>query len=203
MKKIFLLLMACLGMLSSVYALDVKTVTTTTEYKITSRDSGYLIGMQTPVNRIVKFIVPFERTNVFSVGAEIFGTTLSSGTIEISGEDGVTILQSDDAYRTKNMGSVFKLTRISRNFWILEGDLYSLQVDAYAGDSITLKANVDAGATGPLRFVWYRNNVVIAGQTRSTLQLTNVTSATAGSYRVDASNNAGLVKSETTTVLVR
>lgn len=203
MKKTFLLLAMCLGLFSSAYALDVKTVSTTTEYKITSRDSGYLIALQTPVNRIVKFIVPFERINVFSVGAEIVGTTLSSGTIEISGEDGVTILQADEAFRTKNMGSVFKLTRLSRNFWILEGDLYSLQVDAYAGDNITLKANVDAGATGPLRFVWYRNNVVISGQTRSSLQLTNVTSATAGNYRVDASNNAGLVKSETTTVVVR
>jgi hypothetical protein len=203
MKKALLLLAICFGLFSSAYALDVKTISITTEYKITSRDSGYLIGLQTPVNKVVKFIVPFERINVFSVGAEIIGTTLSSGTVEVVAEDGVTILQPDEAYRTKNMGSVFKLTRLSRNFWILEGDLYSLEVNAYVGDNITLKANVDAAATGPLRFVWYRNNVVLAGQTRSSLQLTNVTSANAGSYRVDASNNAGLVKSETTTVVVR
>ena len=142
MKKIFLLLTFLTVALTS-YALDVKTVSTNTEYKITNRDSGYLIAMQTPNNSTVRFVVPFERTNVFGTGTEIYGTALSDGTINIVGENGVVILQSDDAFRTRKMGSQWKLTRISRNFWLLEGDLYSLQADAYVGDDITIKANVD------------------------------------------------------------
>jgi hypothetical protein len=202
MKKIFLLLTFLTVALTS-YALDVKTISTNTEYKITNRDSGYLIAMQTPNNSTVRFVVPFERTNVFGTGTEIYGTALSDGTINIVGENGVVILQSDDAFRTRKMGSQWKLTRISRNFWLLEGDLYSLQADAYVGDDITIKANVDAAATGPLRFVWYKNNVVLAGKTNASLKLANITTADSGNYKVEARNTAGLVKSETTSLVVR
>jgi hypothetical protein len=202
MKKIFLLLTFLTVALTS-YALDVKTISTSTEYKITNRDSGYLIAMQTPNKSTVKFVVPFERTNVFGTGTEIYGTALSDGTINIVGENGVVILQSDDAFRTRKMGSQWKLTRISRNFWLLEGDLYSLQADAYVGDDITIKANVDAAATGPLRFVWYKNNVVLAGKTNASLKLANITTADSGNYKVEARNTAGLVKSETTSLIVR
>lgn len=204
MKKIFLLLTFLAVALTS-YALDVKTISTSTEYKITNRDSGYLIAMQTPNNSTVRFVVPFERTTStsFGTGTEIYGTALSDGTINIVGENGVTILQSDDAFRTRKMGSQWKLTRISRNFWLLEGDLYSLQADAYVGDDITIKANVDAAATGPLRFVWYKNNVVLAGKTNASLKLANITTADSGNYRVEARNTAGLVKSETTSLVVR
>ena len=202
MKKIFLLLTFLTVALTS-YALDVKTISTSTEYKITNRDSGYLIAMQTPNKSTVRFVVPFERTNVFGTGTEIYGTALSDGTINIVGENGVTILQSDDAFRTRKMGSQWKLTRISRNFWLLEGDLYSLQADAYVGDDITIKANVDAAATGPLRFVWYKNNVVLAGKTNASLKLANITTADSGNYKVEARNTAGLVKSETTSLVVR
>jgi hypothetical protein len=202
MKKIFLLLTFLTVALTS-YALDVKTISTSTEYKITNRDSGYLIAMQTPNNSTVRFVVPFERTNVFGTGTEIYGTALSDGTINIVGENGVIILQSDDAFRTRKMGSQWKLTRISRNFWLLEGDLYSLQADAYVGDDITIKANVDAAATGPLRFTWYKNNVVLAGKTNASLKLANITTADSGNYRVEARNTAGLVKSETTSLVVR
>ena len=202
MKKIFLLLTFLTVALTS-YALDVKTISTSTEYKITNRDSGYLIAMQTPNNSTVRFVVPFERTNVFGTGTEIYGTALSDGTINIVGENGVIILQSDDAFRTRKMGSQWKLTRISRNFWLLEGDLYSLQADAYVGDDITIKANVDAAATGPLRFTWYKNNVVLAGKTNASLKLANITTADSGNYKVEARNTAGLVKSETTSLIVR
>lgn len=202
MKKLLLLLVFLVSVAIS-YALDVKTISTSTEYKITNRDSGYLIAIQTPNNSTVRFVVPFERTNVFGTGTEIFGTALSDGTINIVGENGVIILQSDDAFRTRKMGSQWKLTRISRNFWLLEGDLYSLQADAYVGDDITIKANVDAAATGPLRFVWYKNNVLLTGRTNASLKLTNITTADAGNYRVEARNTAGLVKSETTSLIVR
>jgi len=202
MKKIFLLLTFLTVALTS-YALDVKTVSTNTEYKIVNRDAGYLIAMQTPNNSTVRFVVPFERTNVFGTGTEIYGTALSDGTINIVGENGVTILQSDDAFRTRKMGSQWKLTRISRNFWLLEGDLYSLQADAYVGDDITIRANVDAAATGPLRFTWYKNNVLLTGRTTASLKLTGITTADAGNYRVEARNTAGLVKSETTSLIVR
>ena len=205
MKKLFLLLTFLTVVLTSYASWDVKTVNTSTEYRLTPRDAGYLIAMQTPKNSLVRFVVPFERntSTTFGTGVEIFGTALSDGTINIVGDDGVTILQSDDAFRTRKMGSQWKLTRISRNFWLLEGDLYSLQVDAYVGEDITIRANVDAAATGPLRFTWYKNNVVLAGKTTASLKLAGITTADSGNYRVEARNTAGLVKSETTSLIVR
>ena len=205
MKKLFLLLTFLTVALTSYASLDVKTVSTSTEYRLTNRDSGYLIAMQTPKNSLVRFVVPFERTTStsFGTGTEIYGTALSDGKINIVGDDGVTILQSDDAFRTRKMGSQWKLTRISRNFWLLEGDLYSLQVDAYVGEDITIRANVDAAATGPLRFTWCKNNVLLTGKTTASLKLTNITTADAGNYKVEARNTAGLVKSETTSLVVR
>jgi hypothetical protein len=203
MKKLFLLFLV--SVVTSYAGLNIKTVTTSTEYRLTTKDSGYLIAMQTPKNSFVRFVVPFERTTgaSFGTGTEIYGTSLSDSIINIVGDDGVTILQPDDAFRTRKMGSQWKLTKISRNFWLLEGDLYSLQVDAYVGDDITMRANVDSAATGPLRFVWYKNNAVLVGKTNASLKLTDITISDSGSYKVEARNAAGVVKSEITSLLVR
>lgn len=205
MKKLFLLLLFLASVVTSYGGLDVKTVTTSTEYRLTTKDAGYMIAMQTPKNSLVRFVVPFEKTasTTFGTGSEIYGTALSDGTINIVGDSGVTILQSDEAFRTRKMGSQWKLTKISRNFWLLEGDLYSLQVDAYIGDDITIRANVDSSATEPLRFVWYKNNIVLAGKTNASLKLTNITTSDSGNYKVEVRNAAGLAKSETTSLLVR
>jgi hypothetical protein len=204
MKKLFALLTVLSLFVSSAFSIDVKNLNVQTEYKLTRSDSGYLLAINSPTNRIVKIVVPFERTTVFSTGAEISGLAMTDGTIQISSENNdVIILQPDSAYRTRKMGSTFKLTRVSRNFWVLDGDLYSLEVDAYVGEELTIRANVDPNATGPLRFVWYKNNVVLPGKTTSTLKFPSVTTSDSGNYRVDASNSAGLVKSETTNLLVR
>lgn len=204
MRKLLALLTIFSVLFSVAFAIDIKNINVQTEYKLTSRDKDYLLAINSPVNRTVKIVVPFERTNVFSAGTEVSGFAMTDGTIEISAENkDVIILQPDNAYRTRKMGSAWKLTRISRNFWILGGDLYSLEVDAYVGEEITIRANVDPAATGPLRFTWYKNNVVLPGKTQSTFKLSSVTTADSGNYRVDASNTAGLVKSETTSLIVR
>jgi hypothetical protein len=54
-----------------------------------------------------------------------------------------------------------------------------------------------------LRFTWYKNNVVLAGKTNASLKLANITTADSGNYKVEARNTAGLVKSETTSLVVR
>ena len=204
MKKLLILLTLFLLFASAVFGIDIRNLNVQTEYKLTRSDNGYLLAINSPVNRIVKVVVPFERTSAFSTGTEISGLAMTDGTIQISSENNdVIILQPDNAYRTRKIGSTFRLTRVSRNFWILDGDLYSLEVDAYVGEEITIKANVDPAATGPLRFIWYKNNVVLPGKTQSTLKLPSVTTADSGNYRVDASNTAGIIKSETTNLLVR
>lgn len=204
MKKLITLLTILSLMASVAFGIDIKNINVQTEYRLTRTDSGYLLAINSPSSRVVKIVVPFERTTLFNTGTEISGFAMTDGTIEISAENkDVIVLQPDNAYRTRMMGSAWKLTRVSRNFWILDGDLYSLVVDAYVGEDITIKANVDPSATGPLRFIWYKNNVVLSGKTQSTLKLPSVTTADSGNYRVDALNTAGLVKSETTSLLVR
>ena len=203
--RILITLFLILSLVSTTaFGIDIRNINVQTEYKLTRSDNGYLLAINSPSNRVVKIVVPFERTSAFSSGTEISGFAMTDGTIEISAENkDVIVLQPDNAYRTRMMGSAWKLTRVSRNFWILDGDLYSLVVDAYVGEEITIKANVDPAATGPLRFVWYKNNVVLPGKTQSTLKFSSVATTDSGNYRVDAFNTAGLVKSETTSLLVR
>lgn len=55
--------------------------------------------------------------------------------------------------------------------------------------------NFNVGATGASSFQWFFNNNAIAGATGSTLALSNVSSASAGDYRVVISNSAGTTSS--------
>lgn len=205
MKKLLAFLTLFSLLVSSAFSIDIRNLNVQTEYRLSSRDKDFMLAVTSPVNRVVRIVVPAESSTVtFSSGTEIYGLAMTDGTMQIASENSnVTVLQPDSAYRTRKQGSTWKLTRISRNFWILSGDLYSLEVDAYVGEELTIRANVDAGATGPLRFTWYKNNVVLPGRTQSTLKFTSVTTADSGNYRVDAFNTAGLVKSETTSLLVR
>lgn len=206
MKKLITFITILSLIASAAFGVTVKNVNVQTEYRLSRSDDDYLLAITSPVNRIVRIIVPAERTSstLMPTNAVISGVALTDGTLHIVPEnDTVTVLQSDNAYRTRNQGSTWTLKRIGRGVWVLDGDLYSLEVDAYVGEEITIRANVDPGATGPLRFVWYKNNVVLPGKTQSTLKFPSVTIADSGNYRVDAFNTAGLVKSETTSLLVR
>ncbi len=62
-----------------------------------------------------------------------------------------------------------------------------------AGGSITL--SVSANGTSPLSYQWRKDGAAIGGATNATLPLSNVQSATAGSYTVVLSNSAGSVTS--------
>lgn len=205
MKKILALTIMSL-IVSTVFGTTVKNLNIQTEYKLSRSDDDYLLAITSPANRVVRIVVPSERLSsaLMPTNAVISGVALSNGTLHIVPEnDSVVVLQADNAFRTRNQGSTWILKRIGRGFWVLDGDLYSLEVDAYVGEDITIKANVDPGATGPLRFIWYKNNVVLSGKTQSTLKLPSVTTVDSGNYRVDALNTAGTVKSETTNLLVR
>lgn len=54
---------------------------------------------------------------------------------------------------------------------------------------------VGATGTGPLTYQWYKDGVVLAGQTSATLTLLNVQAADAGSYRVIVTGASGSVMS--------
>lgn len=58
-----------------------------------------------------------------------------------------------------------------------------------AGSSVTFTAQA-TGST-PLSYQWYREATALAGETRATLTLNNVTAAQAGSYAVTVSNTLG------------
>jgi len=187
------------------YGTTLKNITVTTEYKIGPRDNDALLLVQNPSNRLVKIVVPIEgRSDLFSNGTKIEGVSLGDGIVCIYPETtSVTILNPDEAYRTRKAGSKWTLTRLNKNFWLLEGDLYSLEIDAYIGDDITIRANIDSKATGPFKFVWYKNGKILPSQTQASLKLTDIKISDSGDYRVEVSNSLGLVKSEVTSLLVR
>jgi hypothetical protein len=188
------------------HGVTLKNITVESEYKLGSKDKDALLLIQNSNTKIVKIIVPVESTkfDLFSSGTQIDGVSLTDGIVWIYPEtSGVTILNSDEAYRTRKAGSKWTLIRLNKNFWLLEGDLYSLEIDSYIGDDVTIRANIDSKATGPFKFVWYKNGSLLNGQTQASLKLLNIKNTDAGNYRVEVSNSAGLIKSETTSLLLR
>ena len=101
------------------------------------------------------------------------------------------------------MGSQWTLTKVKNNFWLLEGDLYSVELDAYVGDDIVIKAKVDPSASPPLTFIWYKNGIPLFGKTQASLKIENAKLSDSGNYKVDAKNNKGYSSSEITSLLVR
>jgi hypothetical protein len=187
-------------------SISVKSISISSDYKVLVADAETMLAFTTPSTSTINVVVPYEYSNkeTFPIGTRIYGTALTDGTLNITGEtNSVIIINPDYSFRTRKLGSHFELTKIKRNIWLLTGDLYSLQVDAYIGDDITLKANVDPSATSPLSFVWYKNNVAIPNATNASLKLTNIQTTDNGNYKVTAKNVGGYSFSETTSVIVR
>ena len=176
------------------------------DYTVALSDSNALIAFSDTKTPTVRMTLPFEttssRTN-FSTGTVIYGAALTDSTVLIEGRPGVTIINANNAFRSKSYGSEWELKRIGRNLWVLSGDLYSLFLTAFVGDDVLVKAIVDPKATGPFTYKWYKNNNIIPNATNATLKLTNVQFSDSANYRADVSNRTGLVKSETTNLIVR
>jgi hypothetical protein len=69
-----------------------------------------------------------------------------------------------------------------------------------AGADVTF--TVGASGTAPLSYQWQKNGANVSGATRSSLTLTSVTTASAGSYQAIVSNSAGSATSATATLIV-
>lgn len=69
------------------------------------------------------------------------------------------------------------------------------------GNSVTLSAAATAGL--PVTYQWRKNGVAINGATQSTLTLSSITLAQAGSYDVVVSSNAGSVTSSAANIQVQ
>ena len=69
-----------------------------------------------------------------------------------------------------------------------------------AGTNVAL--SVIATGRAPLSYQWFRNGADLNGATNSSLQLTNVQSANAGDYLVEASNAGGTTPSDTAILTV-
>lgn len=181
----------------------VRTIFVEKEYVINSKDQQVLINVISKSNTVVKIVVPFEKREIFRIGTTIYGNSLTDGTVWISEEMGVKVLNSDNAFRTKSLGSRWTLTKIERNFWILNGDLYSTELEAYIGEDIAIRAKVDPLATSPLTFTWYKNGVVLQEKTQAILKINNAQTSDSGDYKVDVRNNQGYASSEITSLIVR
>lgn len=201
-----LLLAALLMVISSVcysQITSVRTVLVDKEYVLSLRDQQSLLNITSNPTSLVKIIVPFEAKEVFRSGTVIYGNSLTIGTIQIIPQKGVTLINADNAFRTKSLGSQWTLTKVKDNFWLLDGDLYSVEIEAYVGDDIVIKAKVDPSATSPLAFTWYKNGTMLQGKTQASLKMSNVQISDSGNYKVDVKNNKGYVSSEITSLLVR
>jgi len=182
---------------------SVKTVFVDKEYVLSFRDQQTLLNVVSRANSIAKIVVPYEIKEIFKSGAIIYGSSLTDGTILIDARPGVVILNPDNAFRTKSMGSQWTLTKVKNNFWLLEGDLYSVELDAYVGDDIVIKAKVDPSASPPLTFIWYKNGIPLFGKTQASLKIENAKLSDSGNYKVDVSNTSGYLSSEVTSLTIR
>jgi hypothetical protein len=204
MKKIYLILLLIATV--SLAAVAVKNITTGTSYRLTASDSETLINFNPPPSTTTfRIVIPLESAtrDTFTVGTRVYGSSLVDKPMLISCDAGVTIINPDNAFRTKHLGSKWALTKIKRNVWLLEGDLYSTEIDAYVGDDVTIKAEVDPNATGPFVFTWYKGGAALIGQTNASLKLSNIKITDSGNYKVDVNNNIGYSSSEITNLIVR
>jgi len=182
---------------------SVKTLFVENEYTISPKDQQSLLNITGNNSSVVKIIVPFERTEVFKSGTKIYGSSLTNSTVLITEQSGVTLLNGENAFRTKSIGSQWTLTKVKKNFWLLEGDLYSVEIEAYVGDNVVISAKVDPLATSPFTFTWYKNGVLIDGKMQASLKIDNVQFSDSGNYKVEVKNNKGYTSSETTSLIVR
>jgi hypothetical protein len=77
----------------------------------------------------------------------------------------------------------------------------AMTAGAQAGGDATLMVTLSAGS-GNLSYQWYKNGTLIPGATNSTLALTGVSAASAGSYTVKITNAFGAATSQPITVTV-
>lgn len=184
-----------------------KINTVTADYTLRTSDLGGTIVFNPPgATQRVTLTIPLETTGaeIVPIGAEISGVSNGVGSyVVISAATGVTVNNPDNAFRTRDRGSKFTLTKYALNVWGLEGDLFSLETIAYLGDSVTLRAVIDRAATGPFTFKWAKNGVDIANATLASLVLTDVQSTDAGIYSVTVTNSAGQRSSENFNLIVK
>ena len=193
------------ALLLTTFAQNLKVSTKTTNYTLTTEDTNSIIAFVSVNAPLVRMTIPSETSskNTFPTGARIYGTSLTNSIVHITGSSGVTIISPENSFRSKNYGSRWELIKLSKNMWLLEGDLYSLEMNAFIGDDVVIKAVVDADATGPFTYKWYKNGVLIPGANFASLKLDNVQLSTSGKYYAIVSNRAGSYTGETTTLIVR
>ena len=80
-------------------------------------------------------------------------------------------------------------------------DLTGVSSTIYSGANFASWSVVGSGAL-PLSFQWYRNGSPVAGQTNTTLTLSNVTTAASGNYSVTITNIYGKANSSTNQLTV-
>ena len=183
-----------------------KVNTVTADYILRASDLGGTIVFNPAAGSRVNLVIPQEFTGseILPVGAQISGVNTSeSSYVTVLPSTGVTLTNPDNAFRTRARGSKFTLTKYGLNIWGLDGDLFSLEMVAYIGDTVTLKAVIDRAATPPFTFSWAKNGTTIAGATIASLYIPDVISSDAGTYTVTVTNSSGTRSSETFTLVVK
>ncbi|MGH7979473.1 MAG: beta strand repeat-containing protein, partial [Limisphaerales bacterium] len=125
----------------------------------------------------------------------ISGATSPTLTVDTTPDGGLTIqyalIASNGSGSTTGASAALTVNAGSAPFVVQ--DIYPTAPNVFAGQSVTFSATF--GGTLPITYQWQVNTgggaVNIAGQTNSTLTLTGVTSADAGTYNVVANNSVG------------
>ena len=181
-----------------------KVTYTSTSYNLTVSDNiSLIVTSQAKTNTTITIPPEKTKTTRFSTGTIIYGTVLTDYTVTFVGDPGVTLISYENSFRTKGYGSTWELRRLGENIWSLSGDLYSLEQTAFVGDDVVVKAVVDQTATGPFKYVWYKNGNIIPGATLASLKLFNVTTSDSGIYKAKVSNSKGEITSESTNLLIK
>jgi hypothetical protein len=187
----------------SVLAQD-KIVYKQTDHTISVADEDVMITFADVKSKdVTVYVAPPTGRIQFKTGDKIYFSALTDKTIKISAIKGAALISPDNSFTVSGYGSQWQLLHLGKNIWLASGDLYSLEVDAYLNQDITLRARVDSQATGPFTFVWRKNQTIIRNAIGPTLKLERLKLSDAGIYTVTVSNSAGVVSSEGMQLIVR
>jgi hypothetical protein len=97
----------------------IKSITNTT-YTLLLDDVNSIIQCDNVSD--ISVTIPTFANVAFPIGCGISFMQANTGQVIIQGDVGVTILSSDDVYKTRVQNSVISITKLSDNIWLLAGD---------------------------------------------------------------------------------
>ena len=144
--------------------------------------------------------------NTIATNDDIQSQVVIQSSITFTATAGTTYFFAVDGFDNDSTGAESGGITLNLSFSPASGTLPTIttqptSVTTTVGLNPAFSVTATAG-TSPITYQWFFNNTAISGATGTTLNLTNVQTANAGSYFVTVSTNAGSVNSSAATLTV-